>query len=108
MPNTLPTLCHHVFFWLKNATSVEDKKTLIAGIKTLANIEGIRAMHIGEPASTEIREVIDNSYSVTELLFFDSVETERNYQSHPIHKAFVDNCAHLWSNVLVYDSIEIK
>lgn len=106
-PAELPKLCHHVFFWLKNPTSETDKQQLIAGIKTLASIEGIKAMHIGEPASTEIREVIDNSYSVTELLFFDSVEAEQSYQSHPTHKAFVENCAHLWNKVVVFDSIVI-
>lgn len=106
-PASLPKLCHHVFFWLKDPGSETDKQRLIAGIKTLAKIEGIKAMHIGAPASTEIREVIDNSYSVTELLFFDSVEAEQTYQSHPIHKKFVENCAHLWSKVVVYDSVEI-
>lgn len=105
-PVLLPTLCHHVFFWLKNPASEEDKKNLIAGIQTLAAIEGIKAMHIGEPASTEIREVIDNSYSVSELLFFDSVEAEQHYQKHPLHEAFVKNCSHLWSKVVVYDSID--
>lgn len=107
-PASLPTLCHHVFFWLKNPASEEDKKNLIAGIKTLAAIDGIKAMHIGEPASTDVRDVIDNSYSVTELLFFESVEAEQLYQSHPLHKAFVKNCSHLWSKVVVYDSIEVS
>ena len=106
-PDSLPMLSHHVFFWLKNPSSDEDKATLITGIKTLAKIDGIRAMHIGQPASTEIREVIDNSYSLTELIFFDSVEAEQTYQQHPIHQAFIDEYGHLWEKVVVYDSVEV-
>ena len=56
-------LAHHVFFWLKNPGSKEDLEKLIAGLRTLAKIETIKAIHIGVPASTEVRPVVDNSYS---------------------------------------------
>lgn len=107
MPDSLPSLAHHVFFWLKNPDSEQDRQQLIEGIKSLGAIEGIRAMHIGLPASTEARDVIDNSYSVTELIFFDSEEAEQTYQQHPIHQAFIEKHAHLWAKVRVYDSISI-
>ena len=60
--------------------------------------------HVGLPASTEDREVVDNSFSVTELLIFASEEDEAIYQSHPKHQDFIDKCGHLWERVLVYDS----
>jgi hypothetical protein len=97
-------LVHHVFFWLKNPNSREDKQCLIEGIKTLKNIEQVEAIHIGEPASTEVRDVIDGSYSVTEMLIFKNEEDEAIYQNHPIHLDFVEKHQHLWSKVLVYDS----
>lgn len=106
--STLPPISHHVFFWLNNPESITDKHALIDGIKTLATIEGVQAVHIGEPASTESRDVIDNSYSVTELLFFDSIDAEQHYQSHPIHQEFIANCAHLWRKVVVFDSVEVS
>jgi len=34
MENKYP-IVHHVFFWLKNPGSVEDRDTIIAGLKTL-------------------------------------------------------------------------
>lgn len=98
-------LVHHVFFWLRNPHSRDDLNRLLAGIRTLEAIETVRAVHIGVPASTEKREVVDNSYSASELLFFDDIEGQNNYQSHPLHQKFVKECSHLWSKVVVYDSI---
>lgn len=99
----MPKLLHHVFFWLKNPESKADRDQLIAGIKTLAAIETVRSFHVGVPASTEKREVVDNSYQVSELLGFDDVAGQDVYQVHPIHKKFVDENQHLWSKVVVYD-----
>jgi hypothetical protein len=95
-------LVHHVFFWLKHQDSEEDKQQLIEGIKTLKNIPQVNNIHI--PASTEERDVIDSSYSVTEMLTFANEEDEAIYQNHPIHSKFVKSHEHLWRKVLVYDS----
>lgn len=100
-------LTHHVFFWLKNRDSKEDLKKLLEGLRTLEKIESVRNIHIGVPASTEKREVVDNSYSASELLFFDDVAGQDAYQVHPIHKKFVEQYSHLWEKVIVYDSIDV-
>lgn len=104
---TKPPLTHHVFFWLKNPDSEADRNKLIEGLRTLANIETIRELHIGIPASTEKRDVVDNSYSVSELMFFDDVEGQNIYQEHPVHKQFVEDYSYLWERVVVYDSIAV-
>lgn len=96
---------HHVYFWLKNEGSAEDRKKLLEGLKTLKAIDVIRTFHIGKPANTN-REVIDTSYAFSLLMIFDSAEDEATYQVHPIHKKFIENHAHLWSKVIVYDSID--
>jgi hypothetical protein len=100
-------IIHHVFFWLKNPTSKEDLKKLLEGLETLRKIETIKMMHIGVPASTEKREVVDNSFSASELMFFDDLEGQKIYQDHPIHQKFIQNCSHLWEKVIVYDSIDV-
>ena len=100
-------LVHHVFFWLKNPDSKEDLAKLIAGIRTLEKIETVRGIHIGVPASTEKRPVVDNSFSVSELLTFDDVEGQNAYQVHPIHEQFVKDCSGLWDRVVVYDAIQV-
>jgi hypothetical protein len=104
---TLPKLTHHVFFWLKNSDSKTDLEKLIAGIRTLAAIETVKAIQVGVPASTEKREVVESSYHASELLLFDDVEGQNIYQTHPIHKKFVADCSHLWSKVRVFDSIAV-
>jgi len=100
-------LVHHVFFWLKNPDSKEDLAKLIAGVKSLEKIETIRSIHVGVPASTEKRDVVDNSYSVSELMFFDDTAGQKVYQDHPIHQKFIADCSHLWDKVVVYDTIAV-
>ena len=100
-------LSHHVFFWLKNPDSKEDLAKLIQGLDSLRKIETIRGLQIGVPASTEKRDVVDNSFSVSELMFFDDVAGQNTYQDHPLHKKFIEDCSHLWEKVIVYDAMEV-
>jgi hypothetical protein len=102
---TFPKLVHHVFFWLKNPESKEDLARLLAGLRTLTKIETVRGAHFGVPASTEKREVVDNSYSASEILFFDDTAGQKVYQDHAIHQKFVADCSHLWERVVVYDAV---
>jgi hypothetical protein len=102
-PEKKGDIIHHVFFWLKNPDSKEDLAKLIAGLQSLRKIKVIRKLHIGVPASTEKREVVDNSYHVSELMFFDNVTDQKAYQDDPIHQKFVADCSHLWDRVVVYD-----
>jgi Stress responsive A/B Barrel Domain len=96
---------HHVYFWLKNPGTEADIEQLKKGLQTLTVIETIGMYQIGIPAATN-RDVIDSSYSVSWMLMFDNLEDEEIYQHHPIHKKFVEDCSHLWSRVVVYDSVD--
>jgi hypothetical protein len=97
---------HHVFFWLKNPGSVEDRDKLVAGVKTLSKIETVRKLRVGVVASTEKRDVVDNSWAVSELMFFSDLAGQATYQTHPIHLEFIKNCSHLWEKVIVYDAVD--
>lgn len=101
-------LVHHVFFWLMNPNSKEDQAKLIEGLRTLGDIPSVKAIHIGVPASTETREVVDNSFAASEILYFEDVEGQNEYQVHSIHTAFVENYSHLWNKVIVYDAIAVE
>lgn len=96
---------HHVYFWLKNPDSKEDRDKLIEGLKKLTKVKTIKAYHIGKPASTS-RDVIDGSYSISWFTLFDTAADQDSYQVDPIHKKFVEECSHLWSKVIVYDTID--
>jgi len=96
---------HHVYFWLKDPGSKEDKARLIAGLQQLSKVGTIRQFHIGAPAGTN-REVIDTSYAVSWLVIFDTDADQASYQTDPIHLRFVEECSSLWSKVVVYDSVK--
>lgn len=100
-------IVHHVFFWLKNPGNAADRDSLIAGLRGLAAIKEIKDLQIGVPASTEKRDVVDSSFDVSELMYFDTVADQKIYQDHPVHQAFVKNCAHLWAKVIVYDMVTV-
>jgi stress responsive alpha/beta barrel protein len=94
---------HHVFFWLKNPDSTEDRDKLIEGVKSLSKIETVRELRVGIVADTEERGVIDKSWGVSELIFFSDLAGQAAYQVDPIHVEFVKNYSHLWEKVVVYD-----
>ncbi len=96
---------HHVFFWLKNPESTEDRNQLLEGLKTLKTVEVIRQIHIGVPAGTN-RSVIEKGYNFSLLMLFDNLEEQEVYQDHPTHHKFIHACSSLWEKVIVYDSVE--
>jgi hypothetical protein len=100
-------IIHYVFFWLKNPSSKEDLKKLINGLRTLRKIETVRNLHIGIPALTELRPVVDNSYSASLLVFFDDLKGEKIYQNHEIHQKFIKECSPLWEKIIVYDTMDV-
>lgn len=102
-----PPVVHHVFFWLKNPGSVEDRDKLVEGLKTLAGIPLIRELYVGVVADTEKRDVVDASWQVSELMFFEDLAGQKNYQDHALHQAFIKNYSHLWAKVIVYDTMNL-
>lgn len=101
-------LLHHVYFWLNNPDSSDERKQFERAISELIKIETINKSHFGKPASTEKRDVVDHSYSYSLLLIFDSKEDQDIYQKHPIHEKFVAENGNLWKKVIVYDSVDIN
>jgi hypothetical protein len=98
---------HHVYFWLNKPSSKEDLQQLVAGLEKLTKISTIRLFQIGKPADTN-RDVIETTYSVSWILFFDNKDDEEGYQVDPLHLNFVKECKHLWNRVVVYDSVDIS
>lgn len=98
---------HHVYFWLKNPDSKEDRAKLVEGLKKLSKVTTIKNFHIGQPAGTN-RDVIDRSYAVSWFVLFDNADDQQSYQVDPVHLKFVEECSNLWSKVVVYDSVDVK
>jgi hypothetical protein len=96
---------HHVYFWLTEPTNKAHKKLLKEGLQKLSSVKTIQRFHIGEPANTS-RDVIDSSYSLSWILIFNNPADQDSYQTDPIHLRFIEECKHLWSRVVVYDSVD--
>lgn len=94
---------HHVLFWLKEGLTPEEIEKFEFHAKSLLSIEHVKVGSVGKPATTD-RPVIDRSYSYSLLLVFETILDHDNYQPHPIHKKFVEECQALWTKVLIYDS----
>jgi hypothetical protein len=99
-------LVHHVYFWLKEPKNEAHKKQLVKALNDLLEVKTIKVSHIGFPAGTESRDVVDHSYSVSYMVMFDSQADQDSYQVDPIHTKFVEENSHLWNKVIVYDSVD--
>ncbi|HEY0274437.1 MAG TPA: Dabb family protein [Chitinophaga sp.] len=100
-------LIHHAIFWLKNPQSTADRDKLVEGVKTLAKIPTVQTLHVGVLAPTEKRDVVDNTWAVSEIMFFNDLPGQATYQTHPIHLDFIKNYGHLWEKVVVYDALTV-
>ncbi len=69
---------HHVYFWLNNPASIEDRDKLAEGLTKLATVKSIKDFHIGKPADTN-RDVIERGYAISWFVQFAdfSRETQR-------------------------------
>ncbi len=96
-------LVHQVYFWLKNPQNEMDHAKLLQGLRSLLTIGSIESGHIGVPAPTEARDVVDHSYAFSYNVRFKTIEDHDSYQTDPVHLKFIEECADLWSQVKVYD-----
>ena len=96
---------HMVYFWLVDNTSDVKEKFLKELTLFINQVDEIKKVHVGPPADTD-RDVIDNTYSFSLVVTFDSKKEHDIYQEHPAHKKFIENASSLWEKVLVYDSVK--
>jgi hypothetical protein len=96
-------LTHQVYFWLKEPDNLDAQAKLKKGLERLLTVETMHSGHIGIPAATPARDVVDHSYSFAYYTTFVTLQDHEVYQTHPIHLEFVRTCEHLWAKVQVYD-----
>jgi hypothetical protein len=96
-------LVHSVFFWLDPGLSGEKVAEFDLRLRALLEIPGICHGFVGKPAATR-RPVVDCTYSYALTLVFEDLAGHDSYQVHPVHKAFVTECASNWVKVVIYDA----
>ena len=97
-------LIHTVLFWLKPELSKEDFSSFEENLGKLKDIQSIDFAHIGKPANTSKRPVIDDSYDYCLTVGLENLEAHDNYQEDKIHLDFIKNCSQMWDRVLIYDA----
>ncbi len=97
-------MMHNVYFWLKDGVSEAEKRGFELGLKDLVHgVPEIHLAHIGKPAKTKDRDVVDHSFAYSLFIQFRTIADHDVYQDHRVHKAFVEKYSLLWDRVTVYD-----
>ena len=92
--NSTGPLLHTVFFWLKNPENDSARKTFETAIRKLIRTNPqATANHLGCPAASEKREVVDNTFTYCYTMSFPSVEAQNMYQEDPTHQLFIEEGA---------------
>jgi hypothetical protein len=97
-------LNHTVIFWLKKELSAQDKEMFYQELEKLGMIESVHQLHIGSPAATTKRPVIDHSYDFCLTVILENISAHDLYQQDPIHLNFIEKCAQMWDKVKIYDA----
>lgn len=92
---------HMVFFWLKDIADADE--FIKSTSDFVQQVEVVKGYHLGKPAMTP-REVVDNTYSVSLVVTFDSKEDQDTYQKHSVHVKYVEDNKDKWTKVQIYDS----
>jgi len=93
---------HIVIFWTDPAVPNATDEVIASAKKYLPSVPGVINFQVGKMARSH-RAVVDQSYQVGLNIQFETKQAQDEYQDHPQHLAFVENCKTLWTKVVVYD-----
>jgi len=103
-----PAFTHVVYFWLKQPDNDTDRAKFEAAVKQfMEDSQYAKTRFVGVPPKAT-RDVVDDSFTYSLILSFESAEAQEKYQAEPAHKAFVETCKDLWEKVIVYDSVPVE
>ncbi|MFT4831816.1 MAG: hypothetical protein ACI815_001466 [Psychroserpens sp.] len=103
-----PNYVHTVFFWMKDPTNeVSNKKFVVSLRKFLDRSKYAKTQFIGRPPKAT-RGVVDDSFTYSLILSFESAEAQENYQKEDAHMVFIEESQRFWDRVIVYDAMGIK
>ncbi|MGB0344898.1 MAG: Dabb family protein, partial [Coraliomargarita sp.] len=89
-------LVHTVLFWLKEDLSEAQRAGFVEGLESLRRIQAAEAVHIGTPAKTPERPVIDQSYDFCLTVLLTDLAAHDAYQEDPLHTAFLEEFRPCW------------
>ncbi len=99
---------HTVFFWMKDpANEVANKKFEVSLRKFLDSSKYAKTQFIGRPPKAT-RDVVDDSFTYSLVLSFESAKAQENYQKETAHLVFIEESQDLWDKVVVYDAMGVQ
>ena len=98
-------LLHTVLFWLKPDLSDEEVENFKGFFDELRKVPTIGELHVGQPAQTENRDVVDNTFTYSLFVTFDNQDDHDVYQDHEYHVNAVEKYSKYWDKVVVHDSV---
>lgn len=103
-----PAFTHVVYFWLKHPDKAADRSTFEAAAKQFMQDSRYAKTRFIGVAPKATRAVVDDSFTYSLILSFESAEAQGKYQTEEAHTVFVETCKDLWDKVIVYDSIPLE
>jgi hypothetical protein len=97
-------LIHHVLFWVKPETTTEQKAAFKKGLESLTGVETVKTLFVGTPVLSINRAVVDITYTFSLVIAFDNLAGHDVYQTHPVHKAFLESFKQYFEKVVIYDA----
>ena len=97
-------LVHTVYFWLKPEITAAQRAEFVRLVHKLGEIKSVEKIYVGQPAKTEKRAIIDDSYSVALTVLCKDIAAHDAYQVDPIHLKFIADCKAFWNRVQIYDA----
>lgn len=99
-----PAFTHVVYFWLENPDNPEECREFEAAVHELmAASRYTKTNFLGRPPRAT-REVVDDSFTYTMILTFESAAAQSAYQQEQVHLDFIARAGHLWKKVVVCDA----
>jgi len=99
-----PAFTHVVYFWLHNPDNQSECREFEAAVRELmAKSRYTKTNFLGSPPKAT-REVVDDSFTYSMILTFESAADQNAYQEEQAHLNFIARAGHLWKKVVVYDA----
>lgn len=103
-----PAFSHSVYVWLKEPDNPKVREQFESSLKKfLKNSKYAKTNFVGIPPKAT-RDVVDDSYTYSLIVTFESAEAQDGYQKEEAHLVFIEECKDLWEKVLIYDALGLK
>ncbi len=100
-----PAFTHVVYFWLHHPDNPDECLEFENAVRMLMEQSRYtKTNFLGRPPKAS-REVVDDTFTYTMIVTFESAAAQNAYQEEQAHLDFIANAGHLWKKVVVYDAL---